>query len=310
MVQPRTLLLASPRSFCAGVERAIAIVERLLEQHGPPIYVYNHIVHNLHIVEDLSQRGVVFVHDLTEVPSDARLVFSAHGVAPALHEEAKERRLDTVDATCPLVSKVHAGVHRALKDGRHVILIGHQGHDESNGVVGIDPEHITLVETVADVRRLDVPDRPLAYACQTTLSQTESADIIAELEARFPHIVPPSGDDICYATTNRQNALDAVVDEADVALILGSRYSSNTTRLWELAARNNTPAHLIADSSDIRDEWLDEGATVAITAGASSPPTLVDEVVEHLSELGPVQVEERVHARENVQFQLPLKVRS
>ncbi|MFC4335602.1 4-hydroxy-3-methylbut-2-enyl diphosphate reductase [Salininema proteolyticum] len=305
----RTVLLASPRSFCAGVERAITIVERLLDRAGPPVYVYHHIVHNLHVIERLRGKGAVFVDDVDEVPDGATLVFSAHGVAPAVGSRARGRGLDPVDATCPLVAKVHSEVHRALKEDRHVILIGHDGHDESDGVRGIDPERVTLVESTADVEELDLAGRDLAYACQTTLSQTESAGIIAALKQRYPDIEDPPSEDICYATTNRQNALSAVLAEADFALIVGSRYSSNTTRLWELARELNVEARLIEDSGDIEPDWLDNKDKVALTAGASAPSELVDGVIERLAELGPIRVEERTTAVETMEFHLPGSLR-
>ena len=305
--RPRTVLLAAPRSFCAGVERAIEIVERLLEEHGGPIYVRKQIVHNRHVVEDLETRGAVFVDELAEVPPGATVVFSAHGVSPAVRAEARARALDTVDATCPLVTKVHAEARRFARRGDAVILIGHAGHEEVDGTLGEAPGMI-LVETPADVA--DLPDLArVSYLTQTTLAVDETAEVVAALLRRFPHARGPASDDICYATTNRQRALNAIAADADLVLVVGSTNSSNSKRLVELASRSGVPAHLIDDASELRPSWLSDVDTVALTAGASAPPPLVEEVVEVLRALGPVSVEERELARETIQFTLPGRVR-
>lgn len=307
----RTVLLPAPRSFCAGVERAIDIVERLLELYGPPVYVRNQIVHNAHVVNDLAQRGVVFVRELEEVPSGALVVFSAHGVAPEVHKEADERGLDAVDATCPLVSKVHMEASRAVDFGDSIVLIGHAGHEEVVGTMGVAPHRTHLVEKVEDVDRLAVPDPTrLTYVCQTTLSVQEVEDIALALRRRFPGIKGPRTDDICYATTNRQAALSAVIDEADLVLVIGSRNSSNSNRLVELAVKGGTGAYLIDDADQIQPEWLASASVVAVTAGASAPPRLVDDVVVELAKNGPVEVVERRIAEETVEFLPPPRLRN
>lgn len=307
----RKVLLPAPRSFCAGVERAIDIVERLLELHGPPVYVRNQIVHNAHVVNDLADRGAIFVRDLQEVPTGALVVFSAHGVAPTVHRAAEQRGLDAVDATCPLVSKVHMEARRAANDGDSIILIGHAGHEEVVGTMGVAPHRTHLVEKIDDVDRLEVPDPTrLTYICQTTLSVAEVDDIARALHRRFPDIKGPRTDDICYATTNRQAALSAVIVEADLVLVVGSENSSNSNRLVELALNDNTPAYLIDDADRIRPEWLEPVSTVAVTAGASAPPRLVDDVVVALANHGPVEVVERRIAEENMEFLPPPRLRS
>ena len=308
---PRTVLLAAPRSFCAGVERAVEIVERALAQRGRPVYVRKQIVHNAHVVADLEARGAVFVDDLDEVPPDATVVFSAHGVSPEVRTEAGDRSLHVIDATCPLVTKVHAEARRFAARGDTVLLIGHAGHEEVEGTLGEAPAHTLLVQDVADARTVTVPDPArVSYLTQTTLATDETDEIIAVLRARFPALRGPASDDICYATTNRQRALDAVAAEADVVLVVGSSNSSNSSnsvRLVELARRGGTPAYLIDDSSDIEPEWLIGAGVVGLTAGASAPPGLVDEV---LAALGPVTVVERATATESVRFTLPAAVRS
>jgi 4-hydroxy-3-methylbut-2-enyl diphosphate reductase len=260
MTAVRRVLLPSPRSFCAGVERAIDIVERLLERHGAPVYVRNEIVHNTHVVEDLASRGAVFVSELDEVPPGALVVFSAHGVAPSVHQEATARGLDAVDATCPLVSKVHVEARRAADAGDTVILIGHDGHEETVGTMGVAPERTLLVERIDDVEHLEVDDpQRLTYLCQTTLAVSDVEAIAAALRRRFPAIKSPRSDDICYATTNRQAALASVVEESDLVLVVGSRNSSNSNRLVELAKHAGTEAHLIDGAADIDPSWI-EGA--------------------------------------------------
>ncbi|HEX9334694.1 MAG TPA: 4-hydroxy-3-methylbut-2-enyl diphosphate reductase [Pseudonocardiaceae bacterium] len=307
---PRRILLAAPRSFCAGVERAIDVVERLLDQRGGPIYVRKEIVHNRHVVAGLRARGAVFVDEVDEVPDNSTLVFSAHGVSPAVRSAARRRGLDVIDATCPLVTKVHAEARRYAARGDTVILIGHAGHEEVDGTLGEAPEHTILVETADDVARLRVadPDR-VSYLTQTTLAVDETTAVIDALRARFPALRGPASDDICYATTNRQEALAAIAEAADVVLVVGSANSSNSRRLVELAGRYDTPAHLIDDASDIRPAWLANTRTVGLTAGASAPPHLVDEVITTLAGLGPVTTSERTTTTEAVRFTLPTAVR-
>jgi 4-hydroxy-3-methylbut-2-enyl diphosphate reductase len=307
----RRVLLAGPRSFCAGVERAIEIVERVLDQHGPPVYVRKQIVHNTHVVADLERRGAVFVDELNEVPDGARVVFSAHGVSPAVRDEAERRSLDAVDATCPLVSKVHAEARRFAAEGYLVALIGHGGHEEVEGTMGEAPEAMTLVETPADVGKLSPRDpEKVAYLMQTTLAVDEATELAGALRERFPAMRAPRSDDICYATTNRQQAVRAIAADAELVLVAGSANSSNSVRLVETAQRAGTPAHLIDSPADIELDWLAGVSTVGITAGASAPPALVGEIVAALGGLGPVEVSERVITTENIRFSLPKEVRS
>jgi 4-hydroxy-3-methylbut-2-en-1-yl diphosphate reductase len=306
----RTILLASPRSFCAGVERAVEIVERLLAARPGPVYVRKQIVHNTHVVEDLRSRGAVFVEELDEIPDGATVVFSAHGVAPAVRSEAARRGFTVIDATCPLVTKVHAEARRYATRGDTVVLIGHAGHEEVDGTLGEAPARTVLVETVEDVAELSVedPDR-VSYLTQTTLAVDETSAVVEALRTKFPALRGPDSADICYATTNRQVALAAIAEEADLVLVVGSRNSSNSRRLVELAERNGTPAHLVDSAADVRREWLDGAYVVGLTAGASAPPVLVDEVIEWIASLGPVEVVEREVTRETVRFTLPVEVR-
>jgi 4-hydroxy-3-methylbut-2-enyl diphosphate reductase len=305
----RQILLAGPRSFCAGVERAIEIVERTLERHGPPVYVRKQIVHNAHVVRRLEQLGAIFVDELDEVPEDATVVFSAHGVSPQVRAEATHRGLDVIDATCPLVAKVHAEARRFAGRGDTVVLIGHAGHEEVEGTLGEAPENTRLVGTVADVERLNVPDpEKVSYVTQTTLAVDEAADVVAALRERFPKLVGPSSDDICYATTNRQDAVRAVITDADLLLVVGSTNSSNSMRLVEIAERAGVAAYLVDDASRIDPSWLAGRQVVALTAGASAPQDLVDEVITTLSGLGRVQVSERWVATETLSFTLPKEV--
>lgn len=305
---PRSVLLASPRSFCAGVERAIEIVERLLDQRGGPIYVRKQIVHNVHVVRSLEERGAVFVEELSEVPEGATAVFSAHGVSPAVRAEAVERSLDVLDATCPLVAKVHSEARRFAERGDTIVLIGHAEHEEVEGTVGEAPDRMVLVETVADVEALDISG-PVSYLTQTTLAVDETAEVIAALERKFPQLRGPGSDDICYATTNRQIAIRAVAEQSDLVLVVGSRNSSNSVRMVELAARGGTPAYLVDDASEIDPAWLAGVSSVGLSAGASAPPELVDEVVAALRALGPVTVSTHTTATETISFTLPLAVR-
>jgi 4-hydroxy-3-methylbut-2-enyl diphosphate reductase len=301
------VLLASPRSFCAGVERAIDIVEHALTKHGRPVYVRKQIVHNSHVVADLEARGAVFVDELAEVPPGSTVVFSAHGVSPAVRTEAEQRELAVIDATCPLVTKVHTEARRFATRGDTVLLIGHAGHEEVEGTLGEAPEHTILVEDVAQARVVTVPDPTrVSYLTQTTLAVDETEEIVAVLRSRFPRLRGPATDDICYATTNRQQALSSVAADADLVLVVGSANSSNSVRLVELARRAGTAAYLIDDAGDIRPEWLAGVRTVGVTAGASAPPGLVDEVV---AALGPVTVLERETATESIRFTLPPAVR-
>ncbi len=306
----RTVLLAGPRSFCAGVERAIEIVERALELRGAPVYVRKQIVHNTRVVSDLEQRGAVFVDELDEVPDGATVVFSAHGVSPAVRTDASDRGLSVIDATCPLVSKVHAEARRFAREGYTVALIGHAGHEEVEGTLGEAPDSTVLVQTAQDVAALDVTDpSKLAFLMQTTLAIDEAADVAGALREKFPQMRAPGSDDICYATTNRQAAVRAVAAEADLVLVAGSANSSNSVRLVERSQRDGTPAHLIDGATDIDLAWLSGVSVVGLTAGASAPPAVVSEIIDALSGLGTVTVTERVTTTESVQFGLPREVR-
>jgi 4-hydroxy-3-methylbut-2-enyl diphosphate reductase len=322
---PRRVLLAGPRSFCAGVERAIEIVERALDGREPdgrvaegrvsgsatgPVYVRKQIVHNTHVVSGLERRGAIFVDELSEVPSGATVVFSAHGVSPAVRTDAARRGLQTIDATCPLVAKVHAEARRFAGDGYLVVLIGHAGHEEVDGTLGEAPDAMVLVQSPQEVAGLRPPDPgKVAYVMQTTLAADEAADIVAALLERFPAARGPGSDDICYATTNRQLALRAIAAESDVVLVAGSANSSNSRRLVETAERAGTPAYLVDDAGDIKLGWLAGASTVGITAGASAPPAVVSQIVAALSGLGPVDVSERVITTESIRFGLPKEVR-
>jgi 4-hydroxy-3-methylbut-2-enyl diphosphate reductase len=306
LLGPRSVLLAEPRSFCAGVERAIDIVELALQRYSRPVYVRRQIVHNAHVVRDLERQGAVFVDELDQVPDGTTVVFSAHGVAPAVREQAARRNLNVIDATCPLVTKVHNEARRFAGRGDTVLLIGHDGHDETEGTLGEVPGRITLVENAQDAERVEVSDPArVAFLMQTTLAVDDAADTVEVLRRRFPLIESSATDDICYATTNRQQAVRAVAAEADLVLVLGSANSSNSLRLAEVAQRGGTPAHLIDDASEILPEWLDGARTIGITAGASAPPHLVDEVIGMFRALGPVEVSDRQVARETMKFTLP-----
>jgi 4-hydroxy-3-methylbut-2-en-1-yl diphosphate reductase len=310
LVGARTVLLASPRSFCAGVERAIAVVERLLEQRGGPIYVRKQIVHNIHVVADLQARGAVFVDELDAVPEGATVVFSAHGVSPAVRTEAAGRGLEVIDATCPLVTKVHAEARRFAARGDTVVLIGHAGHEEVEGTLGEASDQTVLVQTAEEVAELEVADPTrVSYLTQTTLAVDETTEIVGALRARFPALRGPASDDICYATTNRQDALTAIIEESDLVLVVGSTNSSNSVRLVELARRHGKPSYLIDDPGDIRPEWLKGVGVVGLTAGASAPPRLVEAVIAALAQFGPVTVVERETTRETVHFTLPSTAR-
>jgi 4-hydroxy-3-methylbut-2-enyl diphosphate reductase len=306
---PRELVLASPRSFCAGVERAIDVVRLALDRYGAPVYVRRQIVHNAHVVRDLQERGAVFVTEVDEVPEGSVVVLAAHGVAPAVRAEADARGLSVIDATCPLVAKVHTEVRRYAGRGSTVFLIGHGDHEEVEGTVGEAPASVVVVEDLAAaaaVRPRD-PDR-VAYAMQTTLAVDEAEEIAGVLRGRFPALHRPRRDDICYATTNRQRAVTAVARECDLVLVVGSDNSSNSRRLVEVAAREGPPAYLVDDVGQVDLRWLAGARRVGITAGASAPPRLVDELVRCLSGLGPVTVRETETTRENVRFTLPREV--
>lgn len=297
------VLLASPRSFCAGVDRAIEVVEQALRRRKPPVYVRKQIVHNMHVVAGLQARGAVFVDELDAVPDGATVVFSAHGVSPAVRTEAERRGLDVIDATCPLVTKVHAEARRFAARGDTVVLVGHAGHEEVEGTMGEAPDQTILVETVEDVGKVNIEDPArVSYLMQTTLAVDEAAEVVDALRERYPDLRGPASDDICYATTNRQDALRAIAEEADLVLVVGSENSSNSVRLVELARRCGTASYLIDDVGDIKPEWLAEVRVVGVTAGASAPPGLVDEVV---AALALTSVEERETARETVRFTLP-----
>jgi 4-hydroxy-3-methylbut-2-enyl diphosphate reductase len=304
------IILANPRGFCAGVNMAIESLDRALELFGTPLYVYHEIVHNRPVVERFRKRGVVFVDSIEEIPEGSNVLYSAHGVAPAIREAAAERRLRAIDATCPLVTKVHLEAVRFAQEGYTIILIGHEGHDEVLGTMGEAPSNIALVQDVADVERLDLPDSAkLAYLTQTTLSVDDAQVIIDALRVRFPQIVGPSRDDICYATQNRQEAVKQLVPAADVVLVLGSRNSSNSMRLEEIAHSCGKPAYLIDRADEIDDDWFTENDTVLVTAGASAPEEVVQECVDYLQRRYGATVESRTVREEHVNFPLPRELR-
>jgi 4-hydroxy-3-methylbut-2-enyl diphosphate reductase len=306
---PRTVLLAGPRSFCAGVERAIDIVELALAQRGVPVYVRKQIVHNEHVVADLERRGALFVEELDEVPSGATVVFSAHGVSPEVRRDAVSRELDVIDATCPLVRKVHGEARRFAAEGRTIFLIGHAEHEEVAGTMGEAPAAIRLVEDTraAELVEAPEPDR-VSYLTQTTLAVDETDEIVAVLRRRFPALRGPESDDICYATANRQQAVRAVAREAEIVLVAGSQRSSNSKRLVEVAQREGARAYLVDDETEVDVAWLSGASTVAITAGASAPERIVTRLVDALAALGPLDVQERTTTTESRQFRLPKEV--
>ncbi|HEY8665877.1 MAG TPA: 4-hydroxy-3-methylbut-2-enyl diphosphate reductase [Tepidisphaeraceae bacterium] len=305
------IILANPRGFCAGVNMAIDVVDKVLEIKGPPVYVYHEIVHNRHVVEGFQGRGVHFVNDLSEVPKGATLVYSAHGVPPSLRQQAKTRRLLEVDATCPLVTKVHMEVLRFARDGYTIIFIGHKNHDEAVGTVGEAPEDILVVEGPEDVAKLEIADaEKVAYVTQTTLSVSDANRTIAALKASFPHIRGPAKDDICYATTNRQAAVSELAEEADIVLVVGSQNSSNSKRLVERATEAGKRAYLIDDQSELKREWFDGVDSVLVTAGASAPDHLVQALVQRLKDEFGGEVETRTLVEEDVSFDLPKSLRS
>ncbi|MEA2372835.1 MAG: 4-hydroxy-3-methylbut-2-en-yl diphosphate reductase [Solirubrobacteraceae bacterium] len=304
------LLLAAPRGYCAGVDRAVQTVERALERYGPPVYVRKEIVHNKHVVEQLRARGAIFVDQETEIPPGSVAVFSAHGVAPSVHANAARRELRTIDATCPLVTKVHVEAKKFAADGYTIVLIGHDGHEEVEGTMGEAPESIVLVQTEDDVAALEIgnPDK-LAFISQTTLSVDETSLIIARLRERFPQITGPRTDDICYATTNRQSAVKQMAPLCDLVLVVGSRNSSNSKRLVDVSRDLGTRAHLIDNEGDVDDAWLEGARVVGISSGASAPEELVQRLVGFFRDRGVDEVEEFAVMREDVRFMLPKTIR-
>ncbi len=308
---PEKLLLAAPRGYCAGVDRAVQTVERALELYGAPVYVRKEIVHNKHVVAQLRERGAVFVEELDDaIPEGAITVFSAHGVSPAVHAEAGRRHLQTIDATCPLVTKVHREALKFASEGYTIVLIGHAGHEEVEGTMGEAPDHIVLVESEADVDALEVEDpEKLAYISQTTLSVDETRSIIARLRARFPSIAGPRTDDICYATTNRQSAVKQMAAHCDLVLVIGSRNSSNSNRLVDVARDAGAGAHLIDNEDQVQEEWLQDVRVVGISSGASAPEELVERLVAFFRARGVQDVSEFEVMREDVRFMLPKTIR-
>ncbi len=302
--------MAAPRGYCAGVDRAVQTVERALELYGAPVYVRKEIVHNKTVVEQLRERGAVFVDSEQDVPEGATVVFSAHGVAPSVHANARERALDTIDATCPLVTKVHVEAKRFAADGYTIVLIGHAGHEEVEGTMGEAPEHIVLVQTEEDADQLEVsdPDR-VAYISQTTLSVDETRAIINRLRRRFPAIIGPRTDDICYATTNRQAAVKQLAEQCDLVLVIGSRNSSNSNRLVEVAREHGAASYLIDSEGEVLEEWLADKRVVGITSGASAPEELVQRLVEFFRARGTSDVQELEVVQEDVRFMLPKVIR-
>ena len=300
------ILLAQPRGFCAGVDRAIEIVERALQQFGAPIYVRHEIVHNAYVVNDLRNKGAIFIEDLDDVPAGNTLVFSAHGVSKAVREEAESRGLKVYDATCPLVTKVHVEVAKMRKQGAEIVMIGHAGHPEVEGTMGQAEQGMHLVETVEDVATLNVanPDL-LAYVSQTTLSVDDTAEIIAALKARFPNIVEPKKGDICYATTNRQEAVKFMAPQVEVVIVVGSPNSSNSNRLREVAEKKGTPAYMVDNAAGIDPAWIAGKKRIGVTAGASAPEVLVQAVIERLKDLGAASVRALEGVEEHVTFPLP-----
>jgi 4-hydroxy-3-methylbut-2-enyl diphosphate reductase len=303
------VILAQPRGFCAGVRRAIDIVERALEQFGAPVYVRHEIVHNRHVVEGLRGKGARFVEHLADVPAGAVTIFSAHGVSQAVADEAGVRTLKVVDATCPLVAKVHAQGQRYVAQGRVVVLVGHAGHPEVEGTMGRIPGPVILVQTQEEVDALDLPpDTPIAYVTQTTLSVDDTRTIIAALERRFHDIVGPDTRDICYATHNRQSAVRELAKQVDVILVVGANNSSNSNRLREIGAESGIPSHLIADGSELDPDWVRGAAVVGLTAGASAPEALIEHVISALRAMGPVEVSVLPGIKETVEFRLPAEL--
>jgi len=307
---PDKLLLAAPRGYCAGVDRAVQTVERALDIYGPPVYVRKEIVHNKHVVEQLRERGAVFVDQETEVPEGETVVFSAHGVAPSVHANAQTRELRTIDATCPLVTKVHVEAKKFAAQGYTIVMVGHAGHEEVEGTMGEAPDSIVLVETLEDVEKLEVPDPDrVAHISQTTLSVDETRSIIAALREKFPNITGPRTDDICYATTNRQAAVRQMAAECDLVLVIGSANSSNSNRLVEVAREYGADSYLIDNEVQVREEWLEGKRVVGISSGASAPEELVQRLVEFFRARGTEDISEFEVVQEDVRFMLPKEIR-
>jgi 4-hydroxy-3-methylbut-2-enyl diphosphate reductase len=308
---PEKIFLAAPRGYCAGVDRAVQTVEHALELYGAPVYVRKEIVHNKHVVEELRDKGAIFVDQETEVPEGETVVFSAHGVAPSVHANAELRQLRTIDATCPLVTKVHVEARKFAEQGYTIVLIGHNGHEEVEGTMGEAPERIVLIESEEDVDRLEVEDpERIAYITQTTLSVDETSAIIDKLHEKFPSITGPRTDDICYATTNRQLAVKQMARECDLVLVIGSRNSSNSNRLVEVARDLGTESHLIDNESQVKDEWLEGKRVVGITSGASAPESLVQRLVQFFRDRGVTDISEFHVIKEDVRFMLPKHIRA
>jgi (E)-4-hydroxy-3-methyl-but-2-enyl pyrophosphate reductase (IPP and DMAPP forming) len=307
---PKKVLLAAPRGYCAGVDRAVQAVEHALDLYGPPVYVRKEIVHNKHVVEELSKRGAIFVDQETEVPEGERVVFSAHGVAPTVHANAAQRELRTIDATCPLVTKVHVEARKFAAEGYTIVLIGHAGHEEVEGTTGEAPDSIVLVQSAEEVDELEIsdPDK-VAFITQTTLSVDETNVIIERLRSRFPKIISPKSDDICYATTNRQIAVKQLARECELVLVIGSTNSSNSNRLVEVAREHGAASHLIDNHLQVQDGWLEGVETVGITSGASAPEELVERLVDLFRERGADDVSELRTVDEDVRFMLPKEIR-
>ncbi|WP_028849998.1 4-hydroxy-3-methylbut-2-enyl diphosphate reductase [Thermocrispum municipale] len=307
----KRVLLAKPRGYCAGVDRAVITVEKALEKYGPPVYVRKEIVHNRHVVETLRERGVIFVEETSEVPEGALVVFSAHGVSPAVRAEAQARNLRTIDATCPLVTKVHKEVNRFDREDYDILLIGHEGHEEVEGTAGEAPHRVQLVDTAEDVDKVQVRDpEKVVWLSQTTLSVDETMERVEQLRERFPKLADPPSDDICYATSNRQTAVKAMAPECDLVLVVGSRNSSNSNRLVEVALQAGAKAaHLIDFASEVDEQWLDGVETIGVTSGASVPDVLVLELLDWLSQRGWSDVEEVTTASEKISFALPRELR-
>jgi len=303
------VLLASPRGYCAGVDRAVDAVERALAKHGAPVYVRKQIVHNLHVVRDLESQGAIFVDDVDEVPEGAVTVLSAHGSPPRVFDEARDRGLDLIDATCPLVTKVHVEARRFADADRTIVLIGHAGHEEVEGTSGQAPARTVLVQDIRDARQVELPDGPLAYLTQTTLSVDETSEIVRVLQERYPHLEGPPREDICYATQNRQDAVKELVERVDVLLVIGSKNSSNSNRLAEVARERGKHGYLVDDESEVDPVWLEGASVVGLTSGASAPEHLVERMLAWLAALGFDDVEEVSVAQEGVRFSLPVGVR-
>jgi 4-hydroxy-3-methylbut-2-en-1-yl diphosphate reductase len=303
---PHTLLLAAPRGFCAGVDRAVLIVEKALEAYGEPVYVRHEIVHNKHVVETLRRKGAVFVEDENEVPEGAIIVFSAHGSPPEAFQNSKRLGHTLVDATCPLVTKVHHAARRYARDDMDIVMIGHEGHQEVVGTMGQSPDRIRLVETPEDVDALELDgDRPVTYITQTTLSMDETASVVERLNAKFPGLKLPKSDDICYATQNRQDAVKQLAERSDLVLVVGSQTSSNSKRLVEVSKDRAVPAYLIDDASEIDESWLEGVGTIGLTSGASAPEVLVEQVIDWFKERGLATVDTVMVIDEDVEFSMP-----